>query len=240
MRQHWNWLLSASLGLGAMAFIGCEKSDTNPRASKDANPAADSKIINNKNDAASVAGSKLPGDQIGTGDLTKIYDVLGHTAEAALTKGGFDDLCERLSTPDRDRIGKFAQQKFDDLDGRVDQLNKDYNGKYNGKFNLDNSKVFENWAKVQKTKEDADKTYANVMIPAGHGLPELTVPVVKDHEAWKIDAPDDVSGQQLKQNVLTQVTAIDTMKDQWPSDQLEAQRAMVHHVLVAVMNKPAK
>lgn len=238
MRKHLHWILTASLGLGGFAVAGCDKNDT--RASKDSSPAADSKIINNKNDAASVAGSKIPGDQIGTGDLTKIYDVLGHTAEAAFTKGGFDDLCERLSAPDRDRIGKFAQQKFDDLDGRVDQLNKDYNGKYNGKFNLDKAKVFENWAKVQKTKEDADKTYANVMIPAGHGLPELTVPVVKDHEAWKIDAPDDVSGQQLKQNVLDQVTAIDTMKDQWPADQLDAQRAMVHHVLVAVMNKPAK
>jgi hypothetical protein len=63
---------------------------------------------------------------------------------------------------------------------------------------------------------------------------------VKDKEAWRIDAPDDMTGQQLKDNVLAQVTAIDTMKGQWPDGQLEAQRAMVHHVLAAVMNKPMK
>jgi hypothetical protein len=240
MRKHLNWVLTASLGLGGVAFMGCEKSDVNTRASKEPSQSADSKVINNKNDAASVAGSQIPGDQIGTADLTKIYGVLGDTAEAAFTKGGFDDLCERLSTTDRDRIGKLPEQKFADLDGRVDQLNKDYNGKYNDKFKLDESKVFENWAKVQKTRQDGDKTYANVMIPASHGLPELTVPVVKDKEAWRIDAPDDMTGQQLKDNVLAQVTAIDTMKNQWPDGQLEAQRAMVHHVLAAVMNKPMK
>jgi hypothetical protein len=238
MHKHLNWVLTASLGLSGLAMVGCDKD--NSRASKDSNPAADSKIINNKNDAASVAGSKIPGDQIGTADLTKIYGVLGDTAEAALTKGGLNDLTERLSSTDRDRIGKAADLKDANLDGRVDQLNKDYSGKYNDKFNLDKSKVFENWAKVQKTREDGDKTYANVTIPASHGMPELVVPVVKDHEAWKIDAPDDLTGTQLKSNVLTEVTAIDTTKAEWPSDQLDAQRAMVHHVLAAVMNKPMK
>jgi hypothetical protein len=241
MRKHLNWVLAASLGVGGMAFMGCEKSGTgNTTASNNTSPSADNKVINNKDEAAKTAGSQIPGDQIGSADLSKIYGTLGDTAEAAFTKGGFDDLVERLNTTDRDRIGKVADQKFADLDGRVDQLNKDYSGKYNGKFNLDDSKVFENWAKVQKTGEDKDKTFAKVTIPASHGLPELTVPMVKDHESWKIDAPDDLSAQQLKDNVLAQVTAIDTMKDQWPGGELEAQRAMVHHVLAAVMNKPAK
>lgn len=237
MRTKLNWFMSASLGLGAAMFIGCDRNNT--VASKDSSPNADQKVINNKNDAASVAGSRIPGDQIGTVDLGKIYGTLSETAEAALTKDGFDDLCERLSTPDRDRIGKFANEKFADLNARIDQLNSDYNGKFNGKFKLDKDKVFENWVTVQKTNQDADKTYANVMIPASHGAPALTVPMVKDHEAWRIDAPDDMTGQQLKQNLQDHLTEADNMKSQWPSDQLEAQRALTHHVLEAVMNKPA-
>jgi len=241
MRHHLNWILAASMGVGGMAFMGCEKSGTNgSTASSNTSRSEDGKVINNKDDAAKTAGSQIPGDQIGTADLSKIYGTLGDTAEAAFTKGGFDDLVERLSTTDRDRIGKVANDKFADLDGRVDQLDKDYHGKYNDKFNLDKSKVFENWAKVQKTGQDNDKTYAKVTIPAGHNLPELTIPMVKDHEAWKIDAPDDLSATQLKDNVLTHLTAVDTMKAQWPDGQLEAQREMVHHVLAAVMNKPAK
>jgi hypothetical protein len=240
MRTKLNWLLSASLGLGAAVFVGCDRNNTVANnTNKDNTAAADHKVLNNKNDAASVAGTQIPGDQIGSVDLGKIYGTLSDTAEAALTKDGFDDLCERLSAPDRDRIGKFANEKFADLNARVDQLNNDYNSKYNGKFKLDKDKVFENWAKVQKTNQDADKTYANVMIPAGHGAPALTVPVVKDHEAWKIDVPDDMTGQQLKQNLQDHLTEADNMKSQWPSDQLEGQRALVHHVLEAVMNKPA-
>jgi len=195
-------------------------------------------VLNNKSDAASVAGSRIPGDQIGTADLTKIYGVLGDATEAAFKKGGFDDFCERLSKGDRDRIGKFAEQKFADLDARVDTLNADFKAKYNDNFNLDKSKVFENWVQVQKTGQDSDKVTANVMVPASHGVPALTLPVVKDHEAWRIDVPDDVTGQQLKQNLQDHLTAADEMKANWPADKLDGQRAMVHHVLEALMNKP--
>lgn len=244
MRKHLHWILTASMGVGSMAFLGCEKSTTSspqssntPRTSQ----AEDSKVINNKADAAKTAGSMIPGDQIGAADLTKIYGVLGNVAEDAMDKGNFDKLVSNLSAPDQDRIGKqFANQTFADLDGRIDALQKDFKAKYNDNFGLNDSKVFENWAKVQKTGEDADKTMANVMLPASHGLPELTIPIVKDHQAWRIDAPDQVTGEQLKQNLLNHLTEVGNMKDQWPADKLGAQRAFVHHVMMAVMNKPVQ
>jgi len=244
MRKHLHWILTASLGITSTAFLGCEKSSTSspqssntPRSSQ----AEDSKIINNKADAAKTAGSMIPGDQIGAADLTKIYGVLGNVAEDAMDKGNFDKLVSNLSAPDQDRIGKqFANQTFADLDGRIDALQKDFKGKYNDNFSLNDSKVFENWAKVQKTGEDADKTMANVMLPASHGAPALTIPIVKDHQSWRLDIPDQVTGEQLKQNLQNHLTELGNMKDQWPSDKLEAQRAIVHHVMTAVMNKPVQ
>ena len=238
MRKQLSWIVSAAMGLGAAAFAGCDKNSTPVTQNKDSSPQADSKVLNNKSDAASVAGTKIPGDQIGTADLTKIYDVLGDVVEAAYTKGGFDDLVERLTPDDRNRIGKFAQQNFSDLDGRADQFNGDFKGKYNGAFKLDDSKTFENWAKVQKTREDGDKLYANVMIPASHGMPAVTIPVVKDKEAWKIDLPDTVSGEQLKKGVLDHVTMADEGKATWPADKLEAERVLAHHALMAVSGTP--
>jgi hypothetical protein len=237
MRKSMNWIVAASLGVAGTAFLGCDRNGTS-QASKDTNPAADTKVINNKNDAASVAGSKIPGDQIGTVDLGNIYGTLADTADYALTKGDFKKLTEELSMPDRERFGKFVDQKFDDFDSRADQLSNDYKGKFNTSFKLDKNKVFENWAQVQKTGQDSDETTAKVMVPAGHGLPALTIPIVKQHEAWRIDIPDSVTGDQLKQSVQDHLAAIDNMKDQWPSDQLEAQRAIIHHVLMAVMNMP--
>ena len=244
MRKHLHWILTASLGITSTAFLGCEKSNTgSPQSSNTArtNSAEDSKIINNKADAAKTAGSMIPGDQIGAADLTKIYGVLGNIAEDAMDKGNFDKLVSNLSAPDQDRIGKkFANQTFADLDGRIDSLQKDFKAKYNDNFSLNESKVFENWAKVQKTGETSDKTMVNVMLPASHGLPELTIPMIKDHEAFRVDAPDQVTGDQLKQNLQNHLTEVDNMKDQWPTNKLDAERAIVHHVFMAVMNKPVQ
>ncbi|HEY7117670.1 MAG TPA: hypothetical protein VH475_13860 [Tepidisphaeraceae bacterium] len=244
MRKRLHWVLTASLGLSSAAFVGCERNNSGtPQASNTPSntdkTAQDSKIINNKSDAARTAGINIPGDQIGTADLTKIYGVLGNVAEDAFKKSHFDNLVSELSAPDQDRIGKqFANQKFDDLDGRIDQLQKDFKAKYNDNFSLNDSKVFENWAQVQKTGENADKTFCNVMIPASHGLPALTVPMVKDNQAFRVNVPDELTGQQLKQNMLDHLTAIDNTKDQWPTNKLDAQREIVHHVFMAVLNKP--
>jgi hypothetical protein len=246
MRKHLNWIFAASLGLSSAAFLGCERSSTSSTtggtARTDADKAAqDSKVISNKEDAARTAGTLIPGDQIGAADLTKIYGVLGNVAEDAMDKGNFDKLVSNLAAPDQDRVGKqFANQTFADLDGRIDALQKDFKAKYNDNFSLNDSKVFENWAKVQKTGESADKTMVNVMLPASHGLPELTIPMVKDNQAFRIDVPDQVAGEQLKQNLMNHLTEVGNMKDQWPANKLDAQRAFVHHIMMAVMNKPVQ
>jgi len=242
--------MAASLGLSSAAFLGCDRTSSNTNTGTPSGASSgtarsdasqDGKVINNKEDAARTAGTMIPGDQIGTADLTKIYGVLGNIAEDALDKGNFDKLVSNLAAPDQDRIGKqFANQSFPDLDGRVDQLQKDFKGKYNDSFGLNDSKVFENWAKVQKTGQTGDKTMVNVTLPASHGLPELTIPMVKDNQAFRVDAPDQVTGDQLKQNLQNHLTEVDNMKDQWPTNKLDAERAIVHHVFMAVMNKPVQ
>jgi len=242
MNKRINWIVAGALGVSGMAFMGCERSnttgtrvDSTTPGNKDTN---DGKVINNKDDAARTAGANMPGDQIGTGDLTLIYTALGGTAGDALTKKDFDAVVNRLVKADRDRIGDVKDQKFAELDGRIDQLNKDWKAKYGHDINFDN-KDFENWVQVQKAGQNADKTMANAMIPASHGLPALTVPLVKDAVAWKIDLPDDVSGTQLKNNLQTHLTMVGQMKDQWPANELDAKHAVVHHVMMALLNKPA-
>lgn len=241
MNKHLNWIVAGALGVGGMAFMGCDRTASNttgPRADSSGKDTNDGKVINNKNDAARTAGANMPGDQIGTGDLTLIYTALGGTAGDALTKKDFDGVVSRLAKADRDRIGNFKDQKFPELDGRIDQLNKDWKAKYGHDVNFDN-KDFENWVKVQKTGETPDVTKANVILPASHGLPELTVPVVKDALAWKIDVDDQVGGDVLKSNLLAHLTEVGNMKDQWPANELDAKRAVVHHVMMGLMNKPA-
>jgi len=72
-------------------------------------------------------------------DAKDIKDTLATATEAAVTKGGFDDLVERFVDHDRDRLSKFANQKFDDLDGRIAQLQKDWKEKYGQDFKFEHS-----------------------------------------------------------------------------------------------------
>ena len=238
MNRRVNRLLAASIALTIMSFglVGCERdSDGTPRASSDSTKdTATDQNLKNKEDASQVAGSKLPGDQIGAADLNNIYKSLAETTEAALTKGSFDDMTERFVEADRNRIGNFKDQKFDDLDGRVEAIRKDWKAKYNADFDVDDN-VLQNWVTVSKTGDNSSVTTAKAEIPAGHGLPALTVPLVKDNVAWRIDLPDTVNGQGLKDQVLAHVTMVGDTRAQWPADSLEAKRAVVHHVLAGLL-----
>jgi hypothetical protein len=180
-------------------------------------------------------------------DAEGIRDVLAQVAEAAMTKGGLDDLGERLAKPDRDRLSKGLNQNFADVDGRVDQFQKDWQAKYNQQFDIKNEEqafpnsMFSVAQSEVAAGDNAGQNTATVQIQASHGLPALTVPMV--HEApdrWKIDAPDSLTPEKLKQNVLDHLTAADEMKDQWPADVNEAHAFVAHHILMAIMDQPVQ
>jgi hypothetical protein len=75
---------------------------------------------------------------------------------------------------------------------------------------------------------------AHVMVPASHGLPEVTVNLVKEGGDWKIDIPDSIDANQLSQNLQTQLQQAQSMQSRWPADQNRAQAALAHHVLLAL------
>ncbi len=87
------------------------------------------------NDAAEQAGAR---GTAAAPDAEGIRDVLAQVAEASLTKGGLDDLVERLVDQDRNRIGQTLQKNNPDLDGRIDQFRKDWQAKYNQDFDIKN------------------------------------------------------------------------------------------------------
>jgi hypothetical protein len=91
------------------------------------------------------------------------------------------------------------------------------------------------------TKLDANiekgRNVAYVTVAESHGLPELKVPLIHElPDMWKIDVPDNVTGQKLYDNLLTHLTMANEQKDQWPSDVTEGYRTVAHHVLMAVLD----
>jgi len=80
---------------------------------------------------------------------------------------------------------------------------------------------------------------AHLMIPASHGLPEVTVNLVKEGGDWKLDIPDNIDANQLSQNLQNQLSQAQSMQSRWPSDQSRAQAAIAHHVILALEGKSA-
>lgn len=96
-------------------------------------------------------------------------------------------------------------------------------------------------AAADANRNDPGRNIATVSIKAAHGLPALSVPLI--HEApdnWRIDVPDSLDGNKLKENVLAHLQAAHGMKAKWPENVQDAYGAVSHHVLMALLDKPAK
>jgi len=224
------------------------------------------RATDNAQEAAS-RGTAAPNGTAAAPDAEGIRDVLAQVSEAALTKGALKDMVERFVDADRNRLGQGPELKANhaDLDGRIDQFRKDWKAKYNQDFDIKNEEAaFPNstFSIVQgeigrnaatgntgadspaspaadTNRNDPGRNVATVRV-AGQAGQSLTVPMI--HEApdrWKIDVPDTLTADKLRQNVLDHLTAAD-QPDQWPSDVNQAYAQVGQHILMAVMDQPAK
>ena len=94
-------------------------------------------------DQAQSAPLRLP-DGVKAVDNPKADDmrqIVAQVTQAAITKGGFDDLVERFVDQDRNRVGEYAESDFKDLDGRIEQLQRAWQQKYHQEFDMDAAKV---------------------------------------------------------------------------------------------------
>jgi hypothetical protein len=74
-------------------------------------------------------------------------------------------------------------------------------------------------------------------VPASHGLPAVTLSMVKQGSDWKLNVPDTLTPQRLQQNLTRELSRCNDMKAQWPQDANQAQKALAHHVLLAIMDQ---
>lgn len=158
MSRYFAWLVSASLAAGGLALLssGARAAPDDARAQRSGD-----KSSAEVPKASFPAGVKVKEASSADG----IRDTLETATQAALTKEGFDDLCERLVDQDKDRIGKYANQKFSELDGIVDQIRKDWKAKYNQDFKVDSKAAFTKVALYQGEIQDANALAANWPVP---------------------------------------------------------------------------
>jgi hypothetical protein len=84
---------------------------------------------------------------------------------------------------------------------------------------------------ADRNLNDPGRNIATVTIPEKHGLKAVTVPMIHEAGGWKIDIPDSVDANKLREAVKTALTKVGDMKDQWPADKNESYRIVSHYVL---------
>jgi hypothetical protein len=220
-------------------------------------------------DEAQQAGARI-GDRADQGtaaapDAEGIRDVLAIVTEAALTENGLDDLTERLADADRNRIGDAIEADFPEHAALVKQFRADWKAKYNQEFDVKEAEAYPeamfairqgeigaaapSGAEVATGQRPGDvdanrergRNVATVAVAQSHGMPGLSVPLI--HEApdvWRIDAPDTLTADKLRSNVVAHLKAAHAMKAQWPADVNQAHAAVTHHVLMALLDKPVQ
>jgi len=132
-----HWSAASALAVSGFAFVpttwGDDTVGNKIERGVDKTKDAAAGAIDKTKDAA--AGAKANWEN------GRVYTMLGQVTNAALTKGGFNDVIERFNDADRNRLGSYAKdknnkEKLDVLDGRIAQFQKDWKAKYGNDFKI--------------------------------------------------------------------------------------------------------
>jgi len=156
-------------------------------------------------------------------DEDKVYDGFAMITEGEITKDSAQQAGAQIKVDtDRNPDGSVKAEVKTDTNTGVDAPKANTNGQ----------------TAADKNLNDPGRNIATVIIPASHGLPEVKVPLIHEAGGWKIDIPDSVTADKLRDNVKNALTMCKDHKDQWPADENEAFRAVSHKILAAIMDQP--
>ena len=174
-----------------------------------------------KGQVAADAAGAIPND------AEAIHDVVAQLAEAAMSPGKFGEIVERLAAADRTRIGDYATKAHPDLNDITGKASATWNKAFGHNFDVeDESKTFGTTSPITL---GGDGKTATVVL-AG-----TTVPFVREPGGWRIDAPDVLNGEGLKNALIKRLDAIGNGTTALPKDESEAHRLIAQQVIEAIM-----
>jgi len=88
---------------------------------------------------------------------------------------------------------------------------------------------------ISEAKLTKGRDVAIVRFPAGQGMPEMNVSMIFHYvDFWRVDVPNDRSGEQLYNDLLTHLNYMADHQDQWPSDVNDGYRMVARHAAAAL------
>ena len=181
-------------------------------------------------------------------DADGVRQVVANVVALATSPDHMDRLTQRLAQPDRDRLrGQpgYAGRFGPDLDAATVRLSAAWEARYGHPFTSAGAAaaITDAFADVQQgaaTGPSPDpKAMAHVTVAASHGLPAVTIELVRETpDGWKLDVPDTLDVDTLRKNLSDEVGAVVATTDHWPATEADAYRAVTHRVLLAMMGQP--
>ncbi|MDQ3439747.1 MAG: hypothetical protein M3478_05300 [Planctomycetota bacterium] len=160
-------------------------------------------------------------------DAKAIHNVIAQLAEAAMSPGKFGEIIERLAQPDRARIGDYATKDHPDLNDITGKASAAWNKAFGHNFDVeDETKTFGAGSPITL---GGDGKTATVVL-AG-----TTVPFVREAGDWRVNTPDVLNGEGLKNALIKRLDAIGNGTVALPKDEAEAHRLVAQHVIEAMM-----
>jgi len=120
------WAAAAAISAGGLTYVSTTHADD---------------TISDKASRAVDSTKEKARDMKANWENGRVYTLLGQVTNAALTKGGLNDLTARFNDADRTRVNlwvkdKNNKEKLDVLDGRIAQFQKDWKAKYGNDFKI--------------------------------------------------------------------------------------------------------
>ena len=174
-----------------------------------------------KGEKAADAAGAIPSD------AKAIHNVIAQLAENAMSPGKFREVVERLAEPDRKRIGDYAKKDLPDLNDIVSKASATWNKTYGHGFDItDETKTFGAGSPITLGGDGKTAT-----MPLG----ALSVPFVREASGWRVDAPDVLNGEGLKNALIKRLDALANGTTALPKDEAEGHRLVAQNVLEAIM-----
>jgi hypothetical protein len=162
-----------------------------------------------------------------------VYDLLGDVTEDAVTANELDDLVENFTSGDQTRIGEVRENQFAQLNGEIEAFRRAWQSKYGKDFDITDDRAVFNFVAVKGDPDDSNR--ATVTFPARGGMPEITVPVVREKNAWRIDVPDTLTAQKLADDLISGLRPINAGTQPLPDDVMEAYRSSAQGTMAALL-----
>lgn len=246
------YLLVTALAVGSIGLVGC-KDDGKTVGQKVDDAAAKAKDAANSAGAAAKEGASAAGDAAkqakdklvgnvtpsGSGTPEGMRSAMEGIVQNALGKDDFKTMTNHLTDADKKRLEESVGD-LATLNTAVDQFKKNWTDKYkDAAFGVqDRDKVYgTDFVTLTGTPGEQEGKQGTASIKESHGLPKLDLTFVSQAGKWRLDIPDEVTGETAKANLIKAVQELNADPSKWPADKNEATRHISHKILATLASK---